>query len=393
MPRRRLPSLVLVALSLPLCLAGPAAPARAAAAEPWTEVKHPRPGGADTGLFDVVSPAPGVVWAVGRTTAFFGGTSETRTFGQHCVDGVCTRANLPTREAAPALDYLYGISAASPSEIWTVGVSAPTGDPVLTLAIRYDGTTWRIVDTPNPSNSYYHYLSAVAAISPTAAVAVGSFYDTAAFEPRPLVMRWNGSTWRLTTFPAVPGCTARADLSDVVADGSTVYVVGTCRTPAATDEGFVVSLTSAGWQVQVRPGDGVLPTPSTLRSVAAVPGGGVFAVGTSAVPGQFGSSGVATRYDGQRWTRLPVPQLGGTVDLFAVAGRSPSDIWIVGSTTSPQIGGVLRLTLNWNGTRLVPVPAGQFGRLSGVAYDPAGFWWSVGVDSSTSLVLRRPVGA
>ncbi|MBA3252290.1 MAG: hypothetical protein H0T66_18765, partial [Geodermatophilaceae bacterium] len=104
-----------VALALVLALAGPPSPAAARpapapeAANAWTEIAHPRPGGADSYLHDVVVPAAGDVWAVGYSFTVVGGAFEFRTYGQHCVDGLCTRANLPSREGAPATNFLYGI--------------------------------------------------------------------------------------------------------------------------------------------------------------------------------------------------------------------------------------------------------------------------------------------
>ncbi len=85
-----------------------AAPAAVDAPNAWTEVAHPRPGGADTYLHDVVVPEQNDVWAIGYSFAVVGGAFEFRTYGQHCVDDVCTRANLPNREGAPATNFLYG---------------------------------------------------------------------------------------------------------------------------------------------------------------------------------------------------------------------------------------------------------------------------------------------
>ncbi len=173
---------VLLLLAIPTLVLGLTAPVAAAPTpevdNAWTEIQHPRPGGADTYLNDVVVPAADDVWSVGYTFDVVGGAFEFRTFGQHCVAGTCIRANLPSREGAPATNFLYGIDAVSPSEMWTVGYSRNPREAGISLAIRYDGTTWRIVDTPNPVGSNSTSLQAVAAISATSAVAVGAYQDS-----------------------------------------------------------------------------------------------------------------------------------------------------------------------------------------------------------------------
>lgn len=122
----------------------------------------------------------------------------------------------------------------------------------------------------------------MAHLGPANAIAVGSYQDGASFEERPVAMRWNGTAWGLLSVPAVPGCTTRATLYDVVAVGSATVMAGTCRDSTGADAGFILSRTAGGaWQVQVSPLDGVLPTPSGLQSLAFVPGSGVWAVGTS----------------------------------------------------------------------------------------------------------------
>lgn len=113
--------------------ASPPAPS-APGANAWTEVEHPRPGGADTYLHDVV---------------------------------------------APATNFLYGIGAYSPTDMWTVSYSRNPGQSSVTLAIRYDGSTWQIVNTPNPAGSSSNNLYPVADLAPGNAIAVGTFQDSA----------------------------------------------------------------------------------------------------------------------------------------------------------------------------------------------------------------------
>jgi len=379
-------------LGVILALVMPIIPAQAApvpgpqAANAWTEVAHPRPGGADTYLNDVVVPAANDVWAVGYSFAEVGGAFEFRTYGQHCQDGVCTRANLPNREGAPATNFLYGIDAAGPADLWTVGYSRDPGQPGITLAQRYDGATWRIVDTPNPAGSFSSVLYSVAHLGPTSAFAVGSYEDPNGNVTRPLAMQWNGALWSLVDVPAVTGCPAATTLNDVDAIGTTLYMVGSCRTASGQDSGFVLSKSGARWQTRVAPGDPVLPVPSTLQSVTYVPGGGLWAVGTSNNFALQSAAGITIRNTGSGWTSLPVPQVGSSTQLLGIAGISGNAVFSVGVTATSAFAE--RLSLYWTGRRYVDVPAGDYSNLRGVAYDPAGYWWSVGHDLGDSVIQR-----
>ena len=381
-----------VALALVLALVGPPSPAAAwpapapEAANAWTEIAHPRPGGADSYLHDVVVPAAGDVWAVGYSFTVVGGAFEFRTYGQHCVDGLCTRANLPSREGAPATNFLYGIDEVSPTDMWTVGYSRDPAEPGITLAIRYDGSTWRIVDTPNPAGSFSSVLYSVAHLSATSAFAVGSYEDPNGNVTHPLAMQWNGSSWSLVDVPAVAGCAAATTLNDIDAVGTTLVMVGSCRTASGQDSGFVLSKSGALWQTQVAPGDPVLPVPSTLQSVTYVPGGGVWAVGTSNNFALQTAAGITIGNTGSGWTSLPVPQVGASTQLLAVAGISRNAVFSVGITAVSAFAE--RLSLYWTGRRYVDVPAGDYSNLRGVAYDPAGYWWSVGHDLGDSVIQR-----
>ncbi|MBA3524031.1 MAG: hypothetical protein H0T85_05675, partial [Geodermatophilaceae bacterium] len=142
---------VLLLLAIPMLVLGLTAPVAAVAAptpavdNAWTEIQHPRPGGADTYLNDVVVPAAGDVWSVGYTFDVVGGAYEFRTFGQHCVAGTCVRANLPSREGAPATNFSTESTRCRP----------PTCGPWATRAIPADrASVWPSATTGRPGGSW-----------------------------------------------------------------------------------------------------------------------------------------------------------------------------------------------------------------------------------------------
>jgi len=355
------------------------------AANDWVEVAHPRPGGADTYLNDVVVPAANDVWAVGYTFDVVGGALEFRTYGQHCVSGVCTRANLPSREGAPATNILYGIDALSPEELWTVGYSRDPREPGIGLTIHYTNGTWRIVDSPNPPGAFSSILTAVSANSSTNALAVGSYQDGGTLEERPLAIGWDGATWRLIAVPTAPGCTDRGRLTDVTKLAGRYYVTGICRTTGGSEESYVLEVANRSWSALLRPDSSTLGPGDALASITVVPPALLWAVGSNATEG----TGVSIALRGGVWSNLPVPQAGLYTQLTGVAGTSRVDAWAVGSTS--QGAGPQRLSLQWvgkGGTWSV-VPAGAATSLAAVAFDPAGYYWAVGHNNSVSVIQRR----
>ena len=78
--------------------------------------------------------------------------------------------------------------------------------------------------------------------------------------------------------------------------------------------------------------------------------------------------------------------MGASTQLLAVVGISRNAVFSVGITAVSAFAE--RLSLYWTGRRYVDVPAGDYSNLRGVAYDPAGYWWSVGHDLGDSVIQR-----
>jgi hypothetical protein len=100
----------------------------------------------------------------------------------------------------PRNSRLSAVSGSSSSNIWAVGnyQSGPTRLDTSTLVEHWDGTRWQVQPSPNgpPAAQSDRGLGAVAALSPTSALAVGSYEAGTVL---PLTERWNGVRW--TTVP------------------------------------------------------------------------------------------------------------------------------------------------------------------------------------------------
>jgi hypothetical protein len=107
--------------------------------------------------------------------------------------------NAPMPTGSPG-GFFTGVACTSPSSCTAVGASTDSsGNPVVTLAERWNGTRWSIQATPNPSPG--GVLAGVTCTSMTACTAVGNLNGTAHSGTTTLVERWNGTTWAVQPTP------------------------------------------------------------------------------------------------------------------------------------------------------------------------------------------------
>lgn len=66
------------------------------------------------------------------------------------------------------------LAALSPTDVWTVGDSADANGNTTTLTMRFDGTSWSTVPSPNPQPGGFVFLQGVAAAAPGTVLAVGT---------------------------------------------------------------------------------------------------------------------------------------------------------------------------------------------------------------------------
>jgi len=133
----------------------------------WTVVPSPSPG-ADKGgsdvLFGVVAFAPNDVWAAG--TSMPGPTpppplldTPTITLIEH-FDGTSWKV-VPSPSVGPHSQFqsnqLWGITAVSANDIFAFGsyFAADGSGQLSTLVLHWNGTSWKIVPSPNPVNTNF----------------------------------------------------------------------------------------------------------------------------------------------------------------------------------------------------------------------------------------------
>lgn len=96
---------------------------------------------------------------------------------------------------------MLAISCTSPGNCTAAGEAvASTGDQWATLAEHWDGHTWAIQPTPDPSGSVSASLEGVSCLSPANCMAVG-YYANSSLTRLPFAEHWNGSTWTVENVP------------------------------------------------------------------------------------------------------------------------------------------------------------------------------------------------
>jgi hypothetical protein len=158
----------------------------------WSQVKSPDPGACNylNGI-SVLSAAN--AWAVGQTCTFVFNTCHTLIL--HCNDKTWSQVASPS-PGAGGFDPLTGVSADSAADAWAVGYYCTTSSCATrnTLTLRWNGTAWSQVASPNPKSGTY-FPNGVGADSPADARTVGQYCNVPVSACHTLTLRWNGTAW------------------------------------------------------------------------------------------------------------------------------------------------------------------------------------------------------
>jgi hypothetical protein len=266
---------------------------------------------------------------------------------------------------------LSAVAALSPTAAWAVGTTVNYGDTsrqAASLIERWDGSAWHIEASTDAGG-----LSAVTAISLTDVWAVGS----QSYPERPFIMHWNGTAWSIVPSPSPTGAWS-AWLSDVVViTAQDVWAFGGQYSTPPDQQApqlLVEHWNGASWQIVSSP---PLP-PTTSRfggaslSATRIPGTNqLWAVGEwHEWIGLGRGEPLIERWNGSSWQIVPSPALpkdargGGWSSVVAL---SPSDAWAVGSYGFPGSGHPL--IAHWDGASWQNVVADPnfYGALTSVA--------------------------
>ena len=292
------------------------------------------PGGNPADLRRVTAIASNDAWAVGyRQDTTIQGYLKTLT--EHWDGSSWTVVPSPNGSTTTA--QLLGVDAVASNDVWAVGwysTSAPAYEN--TLIEHWDGSSWSIIPSPNPSGGRFNSLNGVSVVSANDIWAAGSYIgDT----NKILIEHWDGSSWSIVPTPdAGPygnylfGIAARA--------ANDVWAVG-----ATNNGGNSLILHWDGTSWSVVPSPNIPDWTNQLYGVTTVAADDVWAVGVATFTWYISdgdpitsSQTIIQHWNGTVWSIVPSPNPGdannyyGTItnELYGVAAVSASDVWAVG---------------------------------------------------------------
>jgi len=316
----------------------------------WTSMTVPHVGSSSNRLAAVEAIAPNDVWAVGHYRYVTQPDPYDQTLILHWNGSQWDV--IPSPNSGTWNNFLYSISAVSPTDIWAVGSRRTSlSAPEHTLIMHWDGSQWEIVQSPNLGFSY-NILRGVTAISSNDVWAVG-YYDAGSEPDQTLILHWNGSQWQIV--PSANAPTGFSLLYSVdAASANDVWAVGyNSNPPGGQVRTLVQHWDGSSWTLVDSPNPG--STYNSLNGVSVVSSTDVWAIGNS--NSGSGSQTLTLHWDGQAWTQVPSPNAAGGNWLNAVDAVSSRHVWAVGYSGSAGAYRTLALLYRGNDPCGTPGPA------------------------------------
>jgi len=292
----------------------------------WNVVPSPNPP-VDSALSGVAAVSTNDAWAVGGASF-----EPYHSIVEHW-DGNSWSIDYPA--SFPGV--LYGVTALGPDNIWAVGTRDFPGPMLIE---HWDGTSWT-ASYPLVHAHYGARLLGLTALGPRNIWTVGYYWDAAGIE-HTLAMHFNGQSWRQVKTPS-PLTAFEGDqnwLTSVTAAGpNDVWAVGFSKGEESQTSGtagntLIEHWNGARWSVVPSPNPASTDG-NALWGVSAVSAGDVWAVGNvGGVLDTFTSTTpLVAHWDGTTWTQVSAPGSGGLSGVAAEPGGA--GISAVGNADKP----------------------------------------------------------
>jgi hypothetical protein len=286
---------------------------------------------------------------------------------------------------------LAAVVALSADEAWAVGSVTDADGLSRPLVERWDGSSWAIAPQLGLGDGTDASLSGVTATASNDVWAVGGVRSLVG-PRRTLVLHWDGSRWSVVPSPGLDGQpNALTAISATAPDDA--WAVGTAFTADGRSRSLLEHWNGIAWSVAPTssPGSGAqaLGDVATWSNLAG--GAGAWAVGFA------GASARTERWDGTAWAAAPIRIQAGMADLRGASALGQDDVWVVGGRLDPATHAMQALVGHWDGSTWSVAPSVGSGdhseRLQDVAV-LAGAGWAVGHRASgdgqpQTLILRR----
>ena len=284
---------------------------------------------------------------------------------------------------------LKDVDVISPTLAWAVGYRTDATGDITTRTLRWNGSVWKVVPSPNPAR-HQNVLTSVSAYSASDVWAVGyTMRDDGTHDS--LILHWNGSTWSRVPSPD-PGAFHRYLYGVSAISASDVWAVGQYWTAKA---GWLSHTMTLHWDglkwTRVKSPNPKAGSYNVLNSVSARRAHDVWAVGAAGTnnPGSGPAEPLLLHWDGEGWTKAITPMPDSNASLSAVDMRTASDGWAVGNYGYYTQATVI---VHWDGVSWTqvtgPTTAGLANNLFGVQVISASDAWAVGQFGTGALLAH-----
>jgi hypothetical protein len=225
----------------------------------------------------------------------------------------------------------------------------------LNYAARWDGSSWKTVNPPNPSPTLSSGLDAVRCLSSNFCLTIGHWINSSTHRDALESQVWNGKSWKMAKMPQVPASATTGVRLWGLSCVSTKWcmAVGDYNTSNSSDQPLLSEIWNGkSWKTHLP------PNPSGSSSHALV---GVSCLSTkfcAAVGDSLTSKGafvsLGETWNGKSWKvqKTPEGKQKGLSELFDVSCASATSCLSVGSLAATWNG------KSWSGITF-PTPAGS----------------------------------
>jgi hypothetical protein len=241
---------------------------------------------------------------------------------------------------------LTGVSCPAPGFCEAVGAYYFAESTQVSLAEGWNGHSWARQHFPVPAGASSTVLNQVSCTSATFCEAVGSYETQTANQTLPIAATWNGTSWHLQSAPR-PAGDESAQLNVVSCTSTTFCEAWGGSGSGSTGQDFAGQWNGRSWKLQA------VPSGSTVLAVSCVSA-------TYCEAGGYVTPDVATAWvwNGSKWVAQTFPSEVDPDELIGMSCTSPSSCEAVGFLSSSGSSG---LAASWNGStwriQTTPSPA------------------------------------
>jgi hypothetical protein len=301
--------------------------------------------------------------------------------------------DVPQPGTASTLD---GDWCTSPSNCWAVGYYKTVSGAQLNQVLRWPGTEWSLFPVPQPGGTGSGDVNSLGGVTCTSASncwAVGR-YDMGGAS-RNEALRWNGTTWFLVPTPQPSATTGLGDVSCTSAGNC--WAIGGFTNAKGAELNEALHWNGSKWARVATPqpaGTGSVASQNILSDVACASARNCWAAGFYTTP-NMAQLNQALHWNGTKWSLVSTPQPSGTTssgvnNLYGVTCTSAGNCWAVGSYNSSSA--FLNEALSWDGSTWslvsTPQPDASSNVLRSVTCTASANCWAVG-DFATNPILNE----